>query len=67
MQNLLRLFEVPSYKKTGALFFHDFRFKKSSGRDSVPTEKVREIYSGLITKLQKSKGTNNKENNDIFP
>jgi len=67
IQNLLRLFEVPSYKKTGALFFHDYRFRMSSGRASVPIDRVREIYSGLMTKLRKSKGTINKSNDDSFP
>jgi len=47
LQNLQRLFEFPAYKVSGALFFHDFRFNMSSGRDSIPTNKVRELYNEL--------------------
>jgi len=49
LQNIQKLFEVPAYNLSGALFFHDFRFRMSSGRASVSMEKVRKLYQKLLS------------------
>jgi len=55
LQDLQKLFMVPAFLESGALFFHDSRSNMSSGRINVSRKRVRELYSGLDTKLRGSR------------
>lgn len=59
LQDLQRLFELHVYKESGALFFHDFRFNMSTGRNRVSPDRVRKIYSTLNANLKRSQNTIN--------